>query len=80
MEKEFQATYEHGVLRLDTPLSLPEQARVTGLLKSVEPTALEPAPAQLSDDEFQRLLDEASIPSSPYGGTYSRADLYLDHD
>lgn len=36
MSQEFHATYEHGVLRLDAPLALPEQTRVTGIVSGVE--------------------------------------------
>ena len=36
MSEEFQAIYEFGVLRLDKPLALPEQTRVTGVLRNVE--------------------------------------------
>ncbi|MEX0611445.1 MAG: hypothetical protein WD229_04945 [Pirellulales bacterium] len=78
MGQELQATYEQGVLRLDKPLALPEQARVTGEVRKVEtlPTA-EP----LSLDEFDRLLDELAM---PLGGkrpaNISREDIYSGHD
>ena len=41
-----------------------------------------PAPAELSDTEFARLLDELSsnedLPTLP--ADFSRADIYADHD
>jgi len=44
--------------------------------RSLENSARSP----LSADELERLLDaEASIDST-YQGTYSRADIYRDHD
>jgi hypothetical protein len=84
MDKTFHATYEQGVLRLDAPLSLPEQTRVVGLVVGVDAPTGEPPQASatnLADDEFERLLDEFSV----HGGNslpadFSRADLYLDHD
>ena len=41
MSQQFEATYEHGVLRLDSPLALPENARVIGIVSNVE---AEPTP------------------------------------
>lgn len=84
MDKTFHATYERGVLRLDAPLSLPEQARVVGLVVGVNAPTGEPLKAlsnELADDEFERLLDEFSIHgTSSLPADFSRADIYLDHD
>jgi predicted DNA-binding antitoxin AbrB/MazE fold protein len=77
MEQIFHAIYEDGVLRLDSPLSLPEHARVVGQVTTVEATA---KPSSLSADEIDKLLDEAAVDGPPYQGTYPRADIYLDHD
>jgi hypothetical protein len=78
MSVEFHATYEHGILRLDIPLALPEQTRVTGVVRNVEPPATQD---QLSPEEFDRLLDDLAM---PLGGTlpadFSREDIYFDHD
>jgi predicted DNA-binding antitoxin AbrB/MazE fold protein len=41
MSEEFQAIYEFGVLRLDKPLALPQQTRVTGVLRNVEERVVE---------------------------------------
>jgi hypothetical protein len=35
---------------------------------------------KLTADELDRLLDEEANTDSSYQGTYSRADIYLDHD
>jgi hypothetical protein len=81
MSQEFHATYEHGILRLDVPLALPEQTRVTGIVSGVSSSAT-PHPADsLSDEQFERLLDEMA---TPCGGNlpadFSREDIYFDHD
>ena len=34
----------------------------------------------LSADELELLLDEEASSNSTYQGTYSRADIYRDHD
>jgi len=83
MTNQFHATYEHGVLKLDAPLAVPEQARVTGVVVGIETpngSAVEGAP-QLSDAEFERMLDEFSVAGcAPLPADFSRADIYLDHD
>jgi hypothetical protein len=35
---------------------------------------------RLTGEEFERLLDAEVSADSTYQGSYSRADLYLDHD
>ncbi len=84
MDKTFCATYEQGVLKLDAPLSLPEHARVTGLVTKVDAQPSEAAQAarnDLPDDEFERMLDEFSIGGGkPLPTDFSRADIYSDHD
>jgi hypothetical protein len=35
---------------------------------------------RLSGDELERLLDAEASSDSTYQGTYSRADIYRDHD
>jgi len=37
-------------------------------------------PSSLSGEELERLLDAESSSDSTYTGTYSRADIYRDHD
>jgi hypothetical protein len=82
MSQEFHATYEHGILRLDMPLALPEQTRVSGIVSSAE-SAAAPSIAEdsTSSEEFERILDELAM---PLGGTlpadFSREDVYFDHD
>ena len=34
----------------------------------------------VTGEEFDRLVDSEANLSTNYGGTYSRADIYLDHD
>lgn len=79
MDQTFHATYVHGVLRLDSPLSLPEDSRVVGHVTTVQ-TSAEPQVAPLSVEEFDKLFDEAAVDGPACQGTYSRADIYLDHD
>jgi hypothetical protein len=82
MSVEFHATYEHGILRLDVPLALPEQTRVTGVVSNVEPPAILSADEdQMSPEEFERQLDEVALDDvPPLPPDFSRADIYLDHD
>jgi hypothetical protein len=82
MNQEFHATYEHGILRLDAPLALPEQTRVIGIVNKVEPRSIPPAnTGQMSLEDFDRLLDELAIDDvPPLPPDFSRADIYLDHD
>lgn len=84
MDKTFFATYEQGVLKLDAPLSLPEHARVTGLVMKVDAQpgeAVQAVRSDLPDDEFERMLDEFSIGRGrPLPADFSRADIYSDHD
>jgi hypothetical protein len=82
MSQEFQATYEHGILRLDVPLSLPKQTRVTGIVSNVE-SAATPSVAQkpMSDEEFERRFDELAMPlRGTLPADFSREDIYFDHD
>jgi hypothetical protein len=37
-------------------------------------------PSRLSGAELERLLDAEASSDSAYQGTYSRADIYRDHD
>jgi hypothetical protein len=82
MPQEFHAIYEHGILRLDAPLALPEQARVTGVVNNVEPPAqASVAQGEMSLEEFERGLDELALDNvPPLPPDFSRADIYLDHD
>lgn len=82
MSQEFHATYEHGILRLDTPLALPDQTRVTGIVSNVD-SSIVPGTGQpeMSPEEFERLLDELALDNvPPLPADFSRADIYLDHD
>lgn len=78
MSQEFHATYESGVLRLDSPLALPELARVSGVVTSM--AAQPPQPELISDEQFFRELDELALDVLPLPPDFSRADIYLDHD
>ena len=35
---------------------------------------------KLSLDEIDRLIDQEATPGPAYSGTYSREDIYFDHD
>jgi hypothetical protein len=81
MSQEFQATYEHGVLRLDAPLAIPERTRVTGVVNDVDSAGEPPLPDLISVEEFDRLLDELAMPlGGKLPADLSRADIYFDHD
>ncbi len=81
MSQEFNATYEHGILRLDAPLALPDKARVTGIVSNVESSDTTPVHQDsISPEEFERLLDELAMDVPPLPQDFSRADIYLDHD
>jgi len=81
MSQEFQAIYEHGILRLDVPLPLADQTRVTGIVSNVESAAAQPIVANsLSLEEFERRFDELALDVPPLPADFSRADVYLDHD
>jgi predicted DNA-binding antitoxin AbrB/MazE fold protein len=88
MNRSVQAVYENGVLRLLEPLPLPEREVVTVTIadevqaKNGATVSSIPESVALSDDEFERLLDElASGPTLPHlPADFSRADVYADHD
>ena len=81
MNQEFQAIYEHGVLRLDKPLALPDQTRVAGVLNNIgEGRTVADESKHFSLDEFDRMLDELALDVPPLPADFSRADIYLDHD
>jgi predicted DNA-binding antitoxin AbrB/MazE fold protein len=62
MNEPFQATYQHGVLKPEGPLSLPEESRVTGFINSVEVLAKQQvAQPSLTPTEFDQLLDSLSL-------------------
>lgn len=65
--------------------ALAAQARAEGLSLEgyLERLAAARVPAtlpRLTGDELERLFDEASIAGPDPSCTYSRADIYLDHD
>ena len=81
MSQEFYAIYEHGVLRLEKPLALPDQTRVTGVLRNLaESETSADATTQFSVDEFDRMLDELAVDVPLLPADFSRADIYLGHD
>jgi hypothetical protein len=66
---------------------LAEQAKAEGLSLNafLEVLAAQRLPKngglqKLTADELDRLLDEEANTDSAYNGTYSRSDIYLDHD
>jgi predicted DNA-binding antitoxin AbrB/MazE fold protein len=83
MTRSFPAVYENGILRPLEPLNLPDKEMVTITLAVEAKEKLGGIEfATLSDDEFDRLLDElASGPTlSPLPVDFSRLDVYTDHD
>jgi predicted DNA-binding antitoxin AbrB/MazE fold protein len=76
MSEEFQAIYEFGVLRLDKPLALPEQTRVTGVLRNVEDGSQNSqVVGPLSLEEFDRSLDQLSLEVPPLPADFSWSDI-----
>lgn len=65
MSQSATAIYENGVLRLLSPLDLPERARVHILIESVEPATELPATAATDPDDereiTRRILIEAGL-------------------
>jgi hypothetical protein len=66
---------------------LAERAKAEGLSLNafLEVIAAQRAPKdgtlpKLTAEELDRLLDEEANTDSSYQGTYSRTDIYLDHD
>lgn len=59
-----------------TAQGLTVQAYLENLLVSKLP----PSAARISADELDRLLDELAILGPSPKGTFSRAELYSDHD
>lgn len=86
MTRNIQAIYENGVLRPLEPIHLAEKELVTvTIMDKAEATngaVSIPEPAPLSDEDFERLLDELAsgptLPRLPSG--FSRANIYADHD
>lgn len=80
MSQEFQAIYEHGVLRPITPLNLPESAEVTGTLQVTNGAAK--AGARISAAELRRqqqalnaMFDEVDkLPQTPCNDGLSGRD------
>jgi hypothetical protein len=78
MSQEFHATYDHGVLRLDQPLALPDQEKVTGIVFSANESLAQTLP--INDEEFLLELDGLSLDVPVLPPDFSRADIYSDHD
>jgi predicted DNA-binding antitoxin AbrB/MazE fold protein len=83
LTKLVQAVFENGVLRPIEPLNLTEKELVTvSVANGQANNGPIPDSAPLSDDEFERLLDELASESTqlPLPPDFSRADIYADHD
>ena len=65
--------------------ALAAQAKAEGLsleayLEQLATSGAAAVPPKFTGEELVRLLDEASIAGPAAKSTYSRADIYLDHD
>lgn len=65
--------------------ALAAQAKAEGLsleayLAQLATSGVNVAGPKISGEELVRLLDEASVAGPAAKSTYSRADIYLDHD
>jgi hypothetical protein len=78
-EKRLREKANRRGLTLEAYLQQLAEHDATGLNGAGQATAAEP---DLSDEEFERLLDELSdgppLPHLP--ANFSRADIYADHD
>ncbi len=57
-----------------------EGLTLEGFLAYVASASPPPEQPPLSADEFERLLDEAAVPGRDPNCTYSRGEIYRDHD
>lgn len=80
MKETFHATYERGLLRLDTPIDLPERTRVTVTVQNVEDGQIPGDRQPISAEQFDRMLDDLVGESTPLPPEFSREDIYLEHD
>lgn len=76
MVQFIEAVYENGVFRPLAPLPLADQTRVLLRVSESSPEAAE----ELSLAEFDRHLDQLSSDGASPPGTFSRAEIYADHD
>lgn len=80
MTQQFDAIYDHGILRPLAPLALPDQARVKVTVDTQSASQTDQVlPSDVNvdfDAELNALLfDGPSLPPD-----FSRADIYADHD
>lgn len=78
-----EAIYEGGVFRPLEPLTLVERTHVflqVANESAICDSELQPAEAELSQADFDRLLDELATDGPGYAGTFTRAEIYADHD
>jgi predicted DNA-binding antitoxin AbrB/MazE fold protein len=80
MVQHVEAVYENGVLRPLGPLDLPDRAIVHISISEEPLPAQGSAKGELSVAEFESLLDELATDGPSVPGTFSRADIYCDHD
>ena len=71
MDQIVTATFDHGVLKPDTPLDLPANARVRLTIERLQPEAGEPLDAL---DALDQLCDEYPIDSE--GNILTRDQLH----
>jgi predicted DNA-binding antitoxin AbrB/MazE fold protein len=76
MVQHTEAVYEGGVLRPLSPLTLAEHARV--FLQVIDENAVSTAEVSLA--EFDRALDELATDGPVVAGSFSRANIYADHE
>jgi predicted DNA-binding antitoxin AbrB/MazE fold protein len=76
MVQHVEAIYENGVLRPLSPLQLADHALVFVQVSDEDLTAVD----DLSLSEFDRQLDELASDDGFVPGTFSRTDIYSDHD
>lgn len=78
MSQEFHATYESGVLRLDEPLAIPEQARVSGVVSLVAAQATLPQLTSEPPDLSRRQPVQLPVWDLGISGVVRREDYYND--
>lgn len=70
------ATYANGVFTPETPVDLPENAKVELVLK--EPPARETPPAPGSPEAWQAYIQHLKESNYRFGGRFDRESLYDD--
>jgi predicted DNA-binding antitoxin AbrB/MazE fold protein len=78
MSQTFSAIYEDGVFRPLTPVDLPNQAIVDITLSAAQ--SQKPVVSENGCVDLERELDALTFEGPSLPSTFSREDIYFDHD